>query len=180
MKIQKIGVLFVCLGNICRSPAAEGAFRYLVEQNDLEGFFHIDSCGTAGYHVGELPHEITRKVAMERGIYLKHACRQFVVHDFDKFNYILTMDQSNYNNILSMARDENDSKKVSMFRKFDHTVSGQPDVPDPYYGGIGGFEHVQDIVMRCSSGLLAYLQEKYSHLRLPESGYEEELTEEFE
>jgi protein-tyrosine phosphatase len=179
VKVQKIGILFVCLGNICRSPAAEGAFKHLIEQKGLDGFFHIDSCGTAGYHIGELPHELTRKVAAERGIVLKHRARQFEVHDFNKFDYILAMDQSNYNYLISLARNENEKKKISKFRKFDPTVSGQPDVPDPYYGGIGGFEHVQDIVTRCSTGLLSYLQEKYPHLQNNENE-EESLFEEIE
>ncbi len=169
LKFKKIGVLFVCLGNICRSPAAEGAFKHLVTEKDLKEFFHIDSCGTAGYHIGEMPHELTQKVAKERGIILTHRARQFTREDFEKFDYILAMDQSNYNHLLSMAKKEEHKQKVHKFRKFDHTVSGQPDVPDPYYGGIAGFEHVQDIVMRCSVGLLDYLMEKHSYLNIPKT-----------
>jgi protein-tyrosine phosphatase len=156
MSIKKIGVLFVCLGNICRSPAAEGAFSYEVKEKELEEFFSIDSCGTANYHIGEEPHETTREVARARGIILKHRCRQFVVSDFKKFDYIMAMDHSNYQNIIRLAPDEESKSKVHLFREFDPSVSGKtpPDVPDPYYGGIGGFEHVQDIVSRCSVALV--------------------------
>ena len=88
MSIQKIGVLFVCLGNICRSPAAEGAFKHIVRERELEQFFHIDSCGTANYHIGEEPNEKTVKVAAGRGIVLKHKCRQFSARDFQRFDFI--------------------------------------------------------------------------------------------
>ncbi|MCX7997920.1 MAG: low molecular weight phosphotyrosine protein phosphatase [Leptospiraceae bacterium] len=169
MKFQKIGVLFVCLGNICRSPAAEGAFRHLVEERELKEFFHIDSCGTASYHIGELPHELTQKVARERGIILTHRARQFKREDFEKFDYILAMDESNYKHILYMAKTEEQKQKVHKFRKFDPAVSGQPDVPDPYYGSVAGFEHVQDIVMRTSAGFLDYLLEKHPHLNIPKT-----------
>lgn len=169
MSFKKVGVLFVCLGNICRSPAAEGAFIHLAKEKELDGFFKIDSCGTAGYHVGEPPHETTRQVAASRGIILKHFCRQLTYQDFQNFDYILAMDESNLKNILRIAKTDSDRAKVHKFREFDHTVNGAPDVPDPYYGGLAGFEHVQDIVTRSSAGLLSWLIEKHSHLQIPRS-----------
>lgn len=159
---NKIKVLFVCLGNICRSPAAEGAFKHLVQKKGLEDLFEIDSAGTADYHVGELPHETTRQVARERGIILTHHCRQFEKTDFMRFDYILAMDNSNFRNIASMAVDESQKKKVFKFRKFDSTVNGEPDVPDPYYGGVAGFEHVQDIVERSSQGFLEWILQNHN------------------
>lgn len=155
---KQIHVLFVCLGNICRSPAAEGAFRNAVEKRNLDMYFRIDSAGTAGYHIGELAHEITRQVAKDRGIYLTHKSRKFETGDFEEFDYILAMDSSNYQNILRLAGSDLNRKKVMKFRKFDPVVkSGEPDVPDPYYGGISEFEHVQDIAERTSEKLLDWI-----------------------
>ena len=157
MSVKKIGVLFVCLGNICRSPAAEGAFRFMADINNLLGFFNIDSCGTANYHVGELPHETTRYVAESRGIILNHRCRQFSVRDFDKFDYIIVMDKSNLYNVLRLTEKQEHKAKVFKLRKFDPLSPGEPDVPDPYSEPISSFEHVQDIVERCSESLLQYI-----------------------
>lgn len=166
MAIKRIGVLFVCLGNICRSPAAEGAFRHLVEMNELEEFFDIDSCGTANYHVGELPHETTISVARSRGIVLNHRCRQFSHRDFERFEYIAVMDKSNYANVVRMTDKEDYKAKVFKFRKFDPHTPGEPDVPDPYSEPLSTFEFVQDIVERCSESLLAHILDKYK-LRIP-------------
>ena len=152
----------MCLGNICRSPAAEGAFKNLVQKKGLEDLFEIDSAGTADYHVGELPHDTTRLVARERGIILTHHCRQFEVSDFRKFDYILAMDNSNYRNVISLAKDESQKQKVLKFRKFDSSVRGEPDVPDPYYGSVAGFEHVQDIVERSSLGFLDWILQNHN------------------
>jgi protein-tyrosine phosphatase len=105
VQIKKVRVLFVCLGNICRSPAAEGAFLDLVEKSELMEFFHIDSCGTGNYHIGELPHETTILVAESRGITLTHKCRQFIAKDFDRFDYILVMDKNNYFNVRHAAQE---------------------------------------------------------------------------
>jgi protein-tyrosine phosphatase len=162
MQIKKIRVLFVCLGNICRSPAAEGAFQHLIELNELEEFFHVDSCGTGNYHIGELPHETTLKVAESRGITLNHKCRQFITKDFERFDYIFVMDKNNYSNVVRLAENQEQIEKVIKFRKFDPHCKGEPpDVPDPYSNPISSFEYVQDIVERCSAALLRHLIEKY-------------------
>lgn len=161
MPIRRIGVLFVCLGNICRSPAAEGAFRKLLELNELEEFFDVDSCGTANYHQGELPHPTTRSVASSRGIELNHRCRQFIQRDFERFDYIAVMDANNYANIVRLAEREEFKAKIFKFRKFDPHTPGEPDVPDPYSQPLSTFEYVQDVVERCSESLLSHILEKY-------------------
>lgn len=164
-----IRVLFVCMGNICRSPAAEGAFKALIEKKELDDLFFIDSAGTENYHVGELPNETTRLVAKERGIILTHKCRQLAPSDFDKFDYILVMDEINLRAALRLVKTEEHKKKLIKFRRFDKQVKGEPDVPDPYYGGIAGFEHVQDIVERCSEGFLDWILETQLKIKNEES-----------
>ena len=152
-------ILFVCLGNICRSPAAEGAFIHCVTGRGLEKYFSVDSCGTASYHIGELPHSITRQVARENGIVLISRARQFQLDDFQKFNYILAMDRSNYHDLLNLAKG--DTSKVQLFRFYDPLLSEKEkiktDVPDPYYGGREGFEEVQRIVLRTAKNFLDFL-----------------------
>ncbi|WCL47705.1 low molecular weight protein-tyrosine-phosphatase [Leptospira sp. GIMC2001] len=155
-----VKVLFVCLGNICRSPAAEGAFSKLVEEKGLQQTFTIDSCGTAGYHIGSLPHKTTREVARLNGIELTHRARQFSRDDFSKFDYILAMDDSNYKDILNLAKSDEDKGKVFLFRTFQENNGGEMSVPDPYYGGLDGFKAVQKIVIESSNGFLEYLIKK--------------------
>ncbi|MDH5656188.1 MAG: low molecular weight phosphotyrosine protein phosphatase [Spirochaetia bacterium] len=158
---KSICVLFVCHGNICRSPAAEGTFRHLVEKKGLSHIIKVDSAGTHSYHVGEQPHSTTRNVAGKRGIQLNHRARQFHKKDFEDFDYILTMDQFNHEDVLRLA--DTDQKHVMKFRKFDPQVKDgrSPDVPDPYYGGNGGFEGVQDIMDRTAENLLNYIIESH-------------------
>lgn len=169
--MKKISVLFVCLGNICRSPAAEGAFLHLLEEKNLLGSFQVDSAGTGDWHTGELPHEMTRKVAESRGIRLIHKARQFKTEDTKLFDYIIAMDDSNYRTILRAASEE-DKEKIMKFRKFDPTVNGEPDVPDPFYGGVSGFEHVQDIVERCSENFLKWAVQKHPAVLVPKENDE--------
>ena len=156
--MDKKKVLFVCLGNICRSPAAEGAFRKEVAKKNLLENFTIDSAGTAAYHIGELPHSMTRRVASEHGIQLTHRARQFSLPDFKNFDYILAMDQTNYDDIISLAKTEDDRKKVFLFRQFDPLVGQDRNVPDPYFiGSKEGFEEVHSIVSRTSERLLDWI-----------------------
>lgn len=159
-KDKTIKVLFVCHGNICRSPAAEGTFRHLVENRGLGNLFQIDSAGTASYHVGELPHSTTRAVARKRGIELNHKARQFSPSDFESFDYILTMDEYNHIDITRQIKKKEHEIKVLKFRTFDPLAKEKgnpPDVPDPYYGGNNGFDHVQDIMERTSEAFLDWL-----------------------
>ena len=155
---MKTRVLFVCLGNIVRSPLAENMFAHLVEQAGLSEKYETDSAGTAAYHVGESPDTRMRRVAAGHGLVYDGKGRQFEPHDFDAFDLIIAMDDSNYDNILDLARDSEDETKVHMMRAFDPEGSPNDAVPDPYYGGIDGFEHVYQIVKRASKGLLDALE----------------------
>lgn len=153
-----VRVCFVCLGNICRSPTAEGVFRHLVEQAELDGHFDIDSAGTAAYHVGEPPDRRSATAARARGIELGGRARQFRAADFERFDYVIAMDRSNHADLLELAPDEQARTKVLLLRAFDPEVSEASDVPDPYYGGVGGFDLVLDICVRGCRGLLDHVR----------------------
>ncbi len=153
-------VLFVCLGNICRSPAAEGAFTDLISSKGLENSFQVDSCGTSQYHIGELADPRTRQAARKKGIELVHKARQFKKSDFTDFDFILAMDKSNQKDLLSLASGEEERKKVHLFRKFQKGQGKEPDVPDPYYGTLKDFEEVQQIVSEASEGFLEFVLSK--------------------
>ena len=147
-------VLFVCMGNICRSPAAEEVFKKLIQTEKLESIIQVDSSGTIGYHSGELPDARMRKHALQRGYDLTSRARQFnPKKDFDEFDYIVTMDDDNYEDILSLDIKNAYRNKVYKITSFssDKSVS---EVPDPYYGESDGFENVLDILEDCTKNLL--------------------------
>lgn len=147
-------VVFVCMGNICRSPAAEGVFRKLVESEKLENEIEIDSAGTIGYHTGELPDARMRKHANQRGYELTSRARQFnPAIDFDYFDYIVTMDDDNFWDITSLDKKGICKSKIYKMCDFssDKTIK---EVPDPYYGGSEGFEFVLDILEDSTKNLL--------------------------
>ncbi|TGN19709.1 low molecular weight protein-tyrosine-phosphatase [Leptospira idonii] len=164
MKETKIKVLFVCLGNICRSPAAEGAFSSLLQKENLLEQFHIDSCGTAGYHNGELADPRTRSVAKNRGLNLTHKSRKLTSSDLENFDFILVMDKDNLRTVQNAIYDDSLRKKLYLFRYFEDN-SNPKEVPDPYYKDISAFEQVQDIVENASLHFLKYLKSKYPHLK---------------
>lgn len=163
MTDRKIGVLFVCLGNICRSPAAEGNFRYFLEKESISSLFNVDSAGTSAYHAGEPANSHMRSAAARNGVELNGFSRQFEREDFRRFDYILAMDHENYRDILELARSEEDRNKVFLFRRFDPQNTGEriPDVPDPYYGGMSGFEKVQEMMFRTSASFLRWLRKEH-------------------
>lgn len=146
-------VLFVCLGNICRSPAAEGVFLHILKERDLRSEFHVDSAGTSSFHVGEKADARMRDHASRRGIELPSRARQFVAEDFKKFDAIIVMDDSNFHNCLKLASDEEDKTKILKMADYC-PLTGLSEVPDPYYGGAQGFEQVLDMVQEGCENLL--------------------------
>lgn len=147
-------VLFVCMGNICRSPAAEGVFRNLVKSEKLENIIEIDSAGTIGYHSGELPDARMRKHALQRGYDLTSRARQFnPLKDFDDFDYIVTMDDDNHSDIISLDKKGIYKNKICKMCEFSSDKSIK-EVPDPYYSGSAGFENVLDILEDSTKNLL--------------------------
>lgn len=153
---MKTRVLFVCLGNICRSPAAEGVFRHLVTEAGLTNRFTIDSAGTGAWHEGEKADRRMRQAAERRGIALTSIARQVTADDFERFDHVFAMDASNLRTLRSLAPPEH-RDKIRLFRDADPEAPGE-DVPDPYYGGADGFEDVLDIVTRTGRVLLDELR----------------------
>jgi low molecular weight protein-tyrosine phosphatase len=149
---DRVAILFVCLGNICRSPLAEGVFRHLVKERGLTDRFEIDSAGTSSYHEGEPPDARSTAVAQTRGIRLSGSARQLVAADFDRFDYVITMDSEIQDSVERMHKKNH--AIVKLLREYDPEARGNYDVPDPYYGGPRGFEQVQDMVERSCAQLL--------------------------
>jgi len=138
-------VLFVCLGNICRSPLAEAIFWHKVKAKGLIETYYAESCGTANYHIGEAPDHRTIRNAVKNGVIIDHKCRQLCTDDFEKFDEIFVMDRSNYNNALKIAGKH--SEKVRMMREFDPEGKNE-EVPDPYYGTEDDFQNVFEMLER--------------------------------
>ncbi|UXZ55263.1 low molecular weight phosphotyrosine protein phosphatase [Halomonas sp. 7T] len=148
-------VLFVCLGNICRSPTAEGVFQHAVDEAGLRGQIHVDSCGVGDWHVGKAPDERAQLAAKRRGVDISHLRgRQLSTSDFLEFDYVLAMDHANLQAMRALKPEESRAH-VGLFLAF----AGTPDaeVPDPYYGGDEGFESVLDMIETASAGLIAEL-----------------------
>ena len=150
-------LLFVCMGNICRSPTAEGVMRHLLREQGLEDEIQIDSAGTGGWHVGAPPDERATEAARRRGIALDGAARQVRPSDFEDHDLLLAADRENVAHLRAIAPDDEARAKVRLLREFDPDSRGARDldVPDPYYGGPGGFEEVLDLVEAACRGLLA-------------------------
>ena len=145
--MKKIAVLFVCLGNICRSPAAEAIFINLLEKKGLKNGFIVDSAGTGSWHIGKKADSRMRIAAERRGINILSRARQITSKDFEQFNYILAMDDSNFRNIIDLKKSTSSTdfaliKKIQNFR----AVFEETEVPDPYFGGDEGFDYTLDIL----------------------------------
>ncbi len=151
-------ILFVCLGNIIRSPLAEHAFRQAVEQGGVSGKYQADSAGTAGWHTGEQPDARMRKTAASHGLSYDGTARQVSEQDFEDFDLIIAMDSSNYRSLSDLAGNDEARAKIRLMREFDPRADGM-DVPDPYYGGQDGFEDTFHIVRRSVAGLLDALED---------------------
>lgn len=158
--LSGVRVLFVCLGNICRSPTAEGVMRRLVREVGLEGRIGLDSAGTGSWHVGEAPDARAVAAARRRGIEVVGAARQVVAADFERFDLILAMDRANLRALRARAPDDEAQARIRLLREFDPSaLAGEDlDVPDPYAGGAGGFETVLDLVDAACRGLLRALR----------------------
>ena len=151
-------ICFVCLGNICRSPLAEGVFQTLINDQGLENQIIIHSAGTGGWHVGASPDARMQATARTKGIQLTSRAQQIEVEDIRRFDLVLAMDQSNLETMEYLCSPEMATKKLRLFRSFDPEADGDLDVPDPYYGGDDGFEHVFQIVHRTCPPILEYVK----------------------
>ena len=149
-------ILFVCMGNICRSPTAEGVMRGLLRAEGLEQAVTIDSAGTGGWHAGDPPDTRAVAAARSRDVVVEGAARQVTAQDFDRFDLVLAMDRDNERELLARAPDDEARAKVRLLREFDPAAvaAGDLDVPDPYYGGSHGFDRVLDLVEAACHGLL--------------------------
>jgi protein-tyrosine phosphatase len=158
-----VRVLFVCMGNICRSPLAQGVFENVLRRESLEDEVFVDSAGTGAWHVGEPPDERAQRSARLRGLDLgSQRARRISPEDCQNFDYILTMDEENYRMVTSLCRG---SAVVRPFLYFA-TDSPEREVPDPYYGGPEGFDHVLDLVEEASEGLLEDIRERHLSRRV--------------
>ncbi len=136
---------------------AEGLFLHLIKQQGLAHKYEVDSAGTAGYHIGSSPDERMMATAKSKGVELPSKARQFVSQDFDVFDYIIGMDASNIRNMEDVKPSNKTTAKLFKMRDFD-SIDTHGDVPDPYYGGLGGFEEVYDMLKRCNLALIDYLE----------------------
>jgi protein-tyrosine phosphatase len=176
-RAQPLRILFVCMGNICRSPTAEGTMRALVREAGLEREIELDSAGTGAWHVGEAPDRRARAAARSRGIELEGSAREVALEDFEEFDLLLAMDRFNLESLRLLAPSDEGREKVRLLREFDPAVEraaadphservslaemeamSKLDVPDPYYGGEDGFEEVLDLVRAACEGLLGQIR----------------------
>ncbi len=156
-----VKVVFVCMGNICRSPTADGVFNKIVESADLHDVIKIDSAGTHAYHVGNSPDSRSQECALRRGIDLSHLRARCVIKDdFRKFDYVIAMDLDNYRNLEDLCPEGLDHK-LKLFMDYAPQLKIK-EVPDPYYGGVNGFECVFDMVEEASKGLLEEIKKSLS------------------
>ncbi len=156
-----VKVLFVCLGNICRSPTAEGIFRHLVESEGLTDRIAIDSAGTHAYHVNEAPDPRAQEAAARRGVDLSQLRgRKATAADIELFDYVLAMDRENYENLLAISVDDLGSK-VRLFLDYAPNRA-EDEVPDPYFGGNSGFDRVLDMIEDAAKGLLADIRRQHN------------------
>ena len=158
--IRRMRLLFVCMGNICRSPTAEAVMRAVIAREGLAGEIDIDSAGTGDWHVGNPPDRRATAAAKARGIVLEGAARQVTPADFDTYDLLLAADADNVAALRRLAPDAQAAEKVVPLRAYDPeaVAAGDLDVPDPYYGGPDGFDHVLDLVETACEGLLSSLR----------------------
>jgi protein-tyrosine phosphatase len=153
-------IVFVCMGNICRSPTAEGVMLRLLRGAGLDTKVTIDSAGTGAWHVGELPDSRSCAAAKKRGYELTHRARKFTANDFDRFDLVIAMDRDNHDALQRLARQRTHVPPIRMLRSFDPDAPEGAEVPDPYAGEDDGFEEVLDICERACRGLLEYVRSR--------------------
>lgn len=155
MQHTKKHILFICLGNICRSPAAHAVMQHLVEEKGLTENYEIDSAGIGNWHVGQLPDSRMRAQGAKRGYKVDHHARQFnAQNDFKQFDLIVVMDEENYKNITSQASSEEDKRKVVRMSDFFSHHANATTVPDPYYGTTDDFDYALDLIEDGCEGIL--------------------------
>ena len=159
---EKIRVCFVCSGNICRSPTAEGIFKKLVADAGLAQRFHVESAGIGSWHVGERPDPRTLRAAEKRGYRLESRAQHWKARDFDRFDYVVGMDASHVDSLVQLATSEVQKVKISLARDHVHGGPRDADVPDPYYGEIEGFDEVVDICLDACTALFAAIRAKHA------------------
>jgi protein-tyrosine phosphatase len=158
--MKQVSVLFICMGNICRSPTAQGVFRALVEREGLADRINTDSAGTIAYHVGEPPDRRARETAAKRGIDLSDLrARKAIAEDFERFDYLLAMDRDNYQELMAICPSGYEDR-LHLFMDFA-PQRPEAEVPDPYYGGVAGFDRVFDLVEDASRGLLEHVLQRH-------------------
>ncbi|MFB6320234.1 low molecular weight protein-tyrosine-phosphatase [Saccharicrinis sp. FJH54] len=154
-----MNILFVCLGNICRSPSAEAVFKNIIQKERLDQHFFVDSAGTMAYHAGETADARMQGHAIKRGYNLTSISRRIEQEDFKTFDLIVAMDNTNYNDLMRIAPDREAELKIVKMTDFSREYN-YTEVPDPYYGGAGGFELVLDLLEDSCTGLLEYVQKE--------------------
>lgn len=157
--MKKVRVLFVCLGNICRSPLGAAILRKKIAEQGMESWVEVDSCGTSNYHIGDNADPRTIANAKKHGVSVDHCARQLTSADIDGFDFIFAMDKNNYQNILRLTNGHNVRDKIKMIRDFD-PVSNGSEVPDPYHGGEKEFQEVFDILDRSTSTFVEYMKDR--------------------
>ena len=159
MAKEKTSILFVCMGNICRSPTAEGIFRHMLAKKNISDNFELDSAGTHAYHIGAAPDSRAQATAVARGIDLSDLKgRKVEFSDFEQFDFVLAMDKDNYSILKEMCPPDK-YQKLNLFLDFAKDLDIE-EVPDPYYGGTGGFEKVFDMLEQASLGLIEHIENK--------------------
>ena len=156
-----VKVLFVCLGNICRSPLAQGIFKHHVSEQDFEDKIKVESAGTSGWHIGERPDPRSIEIASANGIDLDSYGRKAITEDFEEFDYIIAMDRNNFSDLRRLPGSSvEEAAKLYLMRDFDDIGKGQ-DVPDPYYGGDDGFTYVYELLDRSCRNLLEEIKKDH-------------------
>ena len=160
--MNKVRVLMVCMGNICRSPLAHGVFERMVKEEGLSHLIEVDSSGTHSWHVGNPPDPRSQEVAMRHGLDLNYQqARKVTSADIDDYDYIIAMDRDNLAILQALAKNKESLNKIALFLDFAEGIE-LSEVPDPYYGGPGGFDHVYELVEAAASGLLQSINQRFN------------------